>query len=62
MKIGFLVFKILQFYVFKMATNGGRHFEVALKQKIIKLNIFLKSIPQYTNVNYVYYVNDHFMG
>ena len=53
MKIGYLVFKILQFYVFKMATNGGRHFEMPLKLKIIKLNLFLKSIQkhtQFTNV------------
>ena len=28
MKLGFLVFKILQFYVCKMAANGGRHFEI----------------------------------
>ena len=65
MKIGFLVFKILQFYVFKMATNGGRHFEIALKQKIIKLNLFLKSMHQHTkfiNVIFVYYVNNHFYG
>ena len=35
MKIGFLVFKILQFCVFKMATHGGLHFEMPLKLKII---------------------------
>ena len=46
MKIGFLVLKILQFYVFKMATNGGRHFEMPLKMKIIKLNLFLKSMQK----------------
>ena len=28
MKIGFLSFKILRFYIFKMAANGGRHFEI----------------------------------
>ena len=65
MKIGFLVFQILQFYVFKMATNGGRHFEMPLKLKIIKLNLFLKSMhkhTQFTNVIFDYYVNNHFMG
>ena len=65
MKIGFLVFEILQFYFFKMATNGGRHFEMPLKLKIIKLNKFLKSMhkhTQFTNVIFVYYENNHFMG
>ena len=49
MKIGFLVFKILQFYVSKMATNGGRHFEMALKQKIIK-GIGLKTVKPYESI------------
>ena len=31
MKIGFLFFKILQFYIFKTAANGGRHFEINIK-------------------------------
>ena len=65
MKIGFLVFLILQFYVFKMATNGGRHFEMPLKLKIRKLNLFLKSMhkhTQFTNVIFVYHVSNHFMG
>ena len=65
MKIGFLILKILQFYFFKMPTNGGRHFEMPLKLKIIKLNKFLKSIHSFTpfnNVIYVYYENNHFMG
>ena len=31
MKIGFLFFKILWFYVFKMAAKGGRHFEINIK-------------------------------
>ena len=48
-----------------MATNGGLHFEMPLKLKIIKLNLFLKSMhkhTQLTNVIFVYYVNNHFMG
>ena len=58
MKIGFLVFEILQFY-------GGRHFEMPFKLKIMKLNLFLKSMHkhiQFTNVIFVYYVNNHFFG
>ena len=31
MKIGFLFFKILRFYVFKMPANRGRHFEIKIK-------------------------------
>ena len=31
MKIGFLLLKILQFNIFKMAANGGRHFEINIK-------------------------------
>ena len=48
-----------------MSTNGDRHFEMALKQKIIQLSLFLKSMhqhTQFTNVIIVYYVNNHFMG
>ena len=30
-KIGFLFFKILRFDFFKMAANGGRHFEINIK-------------------------------
>ena len=64
MKIGFLVLKILEFYVFKMATNGGRHFEMPLNLKIIKLNLFLKIMQkhtEFTNSICVYYVNNHVM-
>ena len=31
MKIRFLFFKILRFYVFKTEANGGRHFEINIK-------------------------------
>ena len=31
MKILFFFFKILQFYVFKVAASGGRHFEMNIK-------------------------------
>ena len=31
MKIGYLLLKILRFYVFKIAANGGRHFEINMK-------------------------------
>ena len=63
MKIGFLVFKILRFYVFKMAANGGGHFEINIKTENYKLNLLLKSMhthTQFTNVIFVYYVNNHF--
>ena len=33
MEIGFLLLKLLRFYVFKMAANGGRHFEINIKVK-----------------------------
>ena len=39
--------------------------KLTLKLKIIKLNLFLKSMhtpTQFTNVIFVYYVNNHFMG
>ena len=56
MKIGFLVFKILQFYVFKMTTNGVRHFEMPLKLKIIKLYLFLKTMRQHSQFTKVIFV------
>ena len=31
MEIGYLLLKILRFYVLKMAANGGRHFEINMK-------------------------------
>ena len=30
-EIGYLLLKILRFYVFKMAANGGCHFEIIIK-------------------------------
>ena len=48
-----------------MAANGGRHFKMPFKLKIMKLNLFLKSMhkhTQFTNVIFVYYVNNHFLG
>ena len=33
MKIGFLSFKILRFYVFKMAANEGQNIEINIKTK-----------------------------
>ena len=39
-EIGYLLFKedkkIMQFYVFKMAANGGRHFEINIKTENYK--------------------------
>ena len=36
MEITFLHLKILQFYVFKMAANGGNHFEINIKNENYK--------------------------
>ena len=33
MEIGFLLLKLLQFYVLKMAANGGRHFKINIKTR-----------------------------
>ena len=41
MEIGLLVLKISWFYVYKMATNGGRHFEINLKKKKKKIYIYI---------------------
>ena len=35
-EIGYLLLKIMQFYVFKMAANGGRHFEINIKTENYK--------------------------
>ena len=42
MVIGFVLFKILRFYVFKMAANCGRHFEIEIKTE----NFQIQFIPQ----------------
>ena len=36
MEITFLHLKILQFYVFKMAANGGNHFEINIQNENYK--------------------------
>ena len=41
MKIGLLLLKLLQFYVFKMAADGVRHFEINIKTKKKKLILIL---------------------
>ena len=64
MNIGFLYLKILRFYVFKMAANGGRHLEMNNRYENYK-TLFLKSMPtnkHLTNVILVYCVSTHFMG
>ena len=52
MKIGFLLLKMLQFYVLKMAAIGGRHFEInsETKQKL-KLNLYTIFLNKYSRVN-----------
>ena len=39
-EIGYLLLKIMQFYVFKMAANGGRHFEINIKTENYKTQIY----------------------
>ena len=54
MEIGYLLLKIMLFFVFKMAAI----------LKIIKLNLFLKSMPTHahlTNVMLVCYATNHFV-
>ena len=36
MEIGYLLLKIMQFYDFKMAANGGRHSEINIKTENYK--------------------------
>ena len=36
MEIGYLLLKILRIYVFKMAANGGHHFEIKIKTENYK--------------------------
>ena len=35
-EIGYLLLKIMQFYVFKMAASGGRYFEINIKTENYK--------------------------
>ena len=72
MEIGFLVMQI--FYVSKMATNGGCHFEaymctiMFIQNKIIKQYsiFFLKLMHTHTHLTHVIcvylYANNHFVG
>ena len=48
----------------KMAANGGRHFEITLQLKI-KFNRIHKSMDTHTHLTdviFVRYANNHFMG
>ena len=38
-EIGYLLLKIMQFYIFKMAANGGRHFEINIKTENYKTKL-----------------------
>ena len=65
MEIGYLLLKILRSYVFKMAVNGGRHFEINSKIKNYETYLFFKNMHTNTLLTtaiFVYYVNNHFMG
>ena len=66
MGIGFLFLKILRFYVFKMAANGGRHFEINIltenyRTQFISQNTCKHAHTLLTNVIFVCHVNNHFM-
>ena len=63
MEIGYFLLKILRFYVFKMAANGGRHFEINMKVQnySIYFSKNMHTLALLTTV-IVYYVNTHFMG
>ena len=64
-EIYYLLLKIMQFYVFKMAANGGHHFEINIKTEIIKLNLFLNSMQTFahlTNVRLVFHATNNFVG
>ena len=62
-EIGFLLLKLLRFYVFKMVANGGRHFEINNKLK----NYQAKFSSQKHAYSYTFdkcdlcYANSHFM-
>ena len=65
-EIGYLLLKIVRFYVFKMAANGGCILKLSLKFKIMKLNLFLKNMHTHTLFTttctiFAYYVNNQFM-
>ena len=48
MKIGFLLLKTLQFYIFEMAVNGGRHFKINIKTENYEPQ-FISQTGAYTN-------------
>ena len=63
MEIGVLLLKILRFYVFKTTVNGGLHFEITIKSENYQTQfISQKHAYTLTNVIFVYYANNHFMG
>ena len=65
MEIRYLLPKILRFYVFKMAANGGRHFETEIKTENYKPNLFLKRMHTHTHLITVilsYYANNNYRG
>ena len=64
LEIRFLLLKIMLFYVFKMAVNGGRHFEINIKNVNYRTQfISQKHAFSYTlNKCDLCYSNYHFMG
>ena len=65
MEIGYLLLKILRFYVFIMAVNGGRHFEINMTVQNYETQFISKdmhTLAFLTTAKFVYDLNNHFMG
>ena len=65
MEIGYLLLKVLRFYVFKMAVKGGRRFEINMKVQNYEIQFISQkhaALLLLTSAIFVYYVNNHFMG
>ena len=59
MEIGYLLSKILQFYVFKMAANGGRHFEISMEVENYETQFISQNMHTHTfltTASFVYYM------
>ena len=64
MEIGFLLLKILRFYVFEMAAKGGRHFEMDIKTENFQTQLISqKHAYSYTFDKYdlCLYASNHYM-
>ena len=62
MKIGFLLLKTLQFNIFKMAANGGPHFEINIRTENQKSQFMSQVDTVLTNVILLYCEINNFIG